>query len=60
MKRKIVMHDIGRIPSCDMAKIAKREALMKQFDAGELRHPYTGAPVNDRRVLQEVIKIKGL
>ncbi|WP_312773968.1 hypothetical protein [Atlantibacter hermannii] len=38
----------------------KRDELMKQFNAGELRHPYTGAPVNDRRVLQEVIKIKGL
>lgn len=56
----IYTKDVVTAKRTDLSRHGKREALEKQFNAGELRHPYTGAPVNDRRVLQEVIKIKGL
>lgn len=56
----IYTKDVVTAKHTDLSRHGKREALEKQFNAGELRHPYTGAPVNDRRVLQEVMKIKGL
>lgn len=60
MSKFIYTRDVITRNGVDLSKHGKRDALLKQFNAGELRHPYTGAPVSDRRVLQEVIKIKGL
>lgn len=58
--RKIVMHDVGVIPLRDMNKIAKRESIRQQFDAGTLIDPQTTRPVTDKCHLSRVYKLLGL
>lgn len=43
MSKSIYNRDVITRNGVDLSKHGKRDALLKQFNAGELRHPYTGA-----------------